>query len=126
MDRGLGTEVIVEDSQRVMRIDGQMRHQPEVVVSKEKFEEYRLGRRCLRCHGLQSREMPEVCETKDVTGGNWRCGFRIRDDQLRYLQQEDGGEQHYGPTPDDYDYEQEAWTPRKDSRIWVPNTRSKN
>jgi hypothetical protein len=116
IERGLGPNVIVDNSNRVRQIDGELRVDPQVVISREQFEEYRLGYRCLRCHGVQSKPMPEVCEVRDLTG-TWRCGYRIKDDQLRHLEQETD-EQWYGPSPDDYDYEQENWMPK--SGIYVP------
>jgi hypothetical protein len=119
IERGLGAETIIDNSNRVRVIDGEPRIEPEVVISREKFEEYREGRRCLRCHGVQDEPFPEVCKVRDLTG-SWRCGFRMKDDQLRYLENEFGGERWYGPSPDhDYDPELENW--KAATGIWLPD-----
>lgn len=118
IQRGLGTDTIIEGSNEIIRVEGELRQGVNVAMSPELFEEYRTGRRCLRCHGVQDEAMPEVCKSRDLTG-SWRCGFRIRDDQLRYLENEHKGEQRYGPSPDDdYDYERKTWA--KKTGIWLP------
>lgn len=120
--RGLGAETIVEGSNEVyVDPDGTPRQGVMIAGSPELIEEYRSGYRCLRCHGAQSEPFPEVCEVRDIRGGDWRCGFRIRDNQLRYLEAEFRGSHRYGPTPDhllEDEREREAWTKR--SGIWVP------
>lgn len=110
---------IVEPVEQVVRVNGRLAVAANIAMSPEQFQEYREGRRCLKCHGKQSEAMPAVCETRDLSG-SWRCGFRIRDDQLRFLEHEFRGEQQYGPTSDDLDVEREAWSPR--TGIWLPNT----
>lgn len=114
IERGLGSDVVVEDSNEVW--PGQRRG-VNIATSEEKLEEYRLGYRCLRCHGVQGEAFPEVCQVRDLTG-DWRCGYEIRKNQIRDFTNEHRGEHRFGPTPLDFDYEQENFTKR--TGIWVP------
>lgn len=119
IERGM-KDVIVENSNEIMVVDGERRVGVNVAVSKEIFEQYRQGLRCLRCQGVQDEPFPKVCNQHfKWAGGEWKCGFKIKDDQLRYLENEHQGEKHYGPSElDDIDFEREDWKPR--SGIWVP------
>lgn len=117
IDRGM-PDAVVEGSNEIMVVGGEPRQGTNVAISKDEFEQYRLGYRCRVCHGVQSVPFPEVCETKDVTGSGWRCGYRMRDMQLADLERHHRGERRYGPSEVDADYEQEAWRPR--SGIWLP------
>ncbi len=118
IDPGLGDETIIENHPSVWVVDGEPRSGVNVVVSEDRWHEFRSGYRCLRCYGVQDEAFPEVCKARDLTG-SWRCGFRMRDDQLRFLENETTT-QRYGPSPDDDDYERENFKPSGDSRIWLP------
>lgn len=122
-ERGFGPETIVENSNEVF-VDGKgvARSGVNIAGSKDLFEQYRSGYRCLRCHHVQEEAFPEVCEMRDTSpGGTWRCGFRIRDDQLRMLEVEYQGEHRYGPTPlseMEEQWEEDDWKPK--TGIWLP------
>lgn len=125
IDRGFPKGTIIENSNRVIRdtATGEQYVAAEVISDRETIEQYRQGYRCLQCHGVQSEPFPEVCEAKDVKGGTWECGYRMRADQAERFEREYGGEGYWGPTPlDVYDdeREREAWKPAGSSRIWVP------
>ena len=90
-----------------------------IAVQREDYEEWLSGYRCMKCQHIQSEPFPEVCEMRDRTG-DWQCGFRMRDDQKRYLA-EVYQEHRYGPTPlEEFEeqWEQDDWTPK--TQIWVP------
>lgn len=117
IDRGM-PDAVVEGSNEVMLVGGEFRQGTNVAISRDEFEQYRLGYRCRVCHGVQSEPFPEVCETRDTTGSGWRCGYRMRAMQLADLERHHRGERWYGPSPDDHDYEQEMWVPK--NGILVP------
>lgn len=122
LEPGLGEGVVVEQSNEVYVVDGEMRSGVNVAMSAESFEQYRSGYRCLRCHGVQDEAFPEVCKVRDLTG-TWKCGFKIREDQLRYLEAEHRGSQWYGPSPDDRDAwgdQDERENFQKRTGIWLP------
>lgn len=122
IERGLGADVVVEDSNEVWKdSEGTLRRGVNIATSAEKLEEYRQGYRCLRCHGVQDEPFPEVCKARDTKGGSWRCGYQMRSDQTRDFGNEHRGEFRFGPSPLDFDYEQEDWKPRGGSRIWLPH-----
>jgi hypothetical protein len=101
--------------------DGELRVAPEVISDRETIEQYRQGYRCLACHGVQDEPFPEVCKSRDVKGGTWACGYRMRDDQARRFEAEYGGEGYWGPTPLDVfeeEREREAWVPK--DGIYLP------
>lgn len=122
-ERGFPAETIFENSREVY-IDeqGVPRSGINIAGSAELVEQYRQGYRCLRCHHVQSVAFPEECEARDKTvGGTWKCGFRMRDDQIRFLEAEHQGEHRYGPTPlsaFDDEREREAWVPK--TGIYLP------
>lgn len=122
-ERGLGADTIVENSHEVF-VDGHgvARSGVNIAGSPELIEQYRQGYRCLVCHHVQTEAFPEVCEAADRSpGGTWRCGFRIRDEQVRRLELEHQGEHRYGPSPLDgheEQWERDDWTPK--TGIWVP------
>ena len=101
---------IVEQSNEVWAINGELHAGVNIALSPEQFEQYREGRRCLRCHALQEEPFPKECIEPF-------CSFRIRDDQLRYLENEHRGTHRYGPSDDEYDDEAEIWTPNGGIRV---------
>lgn len=118
IEKGLGPETIVEPGNQVFVVDGGPRQSANVVVSPERFEEYRTGYRCLRCHEVQDEPFPAVCRAHfRWADGEWRCGYEMRREQLAHLEAETT-EQRYGPSPDDFDYEQELWEPK--TGIYLP------
>lgn len=115
-------EVIFEDSNEVYVSGGQPRRGVNVVVGEDVVEQYRTGYRCLRCHGIQDEPFPEVCKARDLTG-TWRCGFEMRDNQIRFLENEHRGSEWYGPSPDlrdVWDDQDERENFQKRTGIWVP------
>lgn len=119
--KGLGEETILEPGNQVFVIDGEPRVSTNVVVSPERFEDYRQGYRCLRCHERQDEPFPKVCKAH-FRGADWewRCGYEMRANQARDFANE-ADEARYGPSPvDDHDYDRELWAPSGNSRIWVP------
>jgi hypothetical protein len=125
IDPGFPPGTIWENSNEVYRDGQELRVRAEVVTDTETVEQYRQGYRCLQCHGVQDEPFPEVCKSRDVKGGSWACGYRMRDEQAARFEREYGGEGYWGPTPYeafDDEREREAWTPK--SGIWVPGTSS--
>ena len=122
-ERGM-PEAIVENSREVFfDEEGVPRSGINLALPADRVEEYRQGYRCVKCHGVQSEAFPEVCEAADRSpGGTWKCGFRMRDDQVRILEAQHQGEQYYGPTPlEPYreQWEREDWV-KKEGRVWIP------
>jgi hypothetical protein len=88
----------------------------------ERLEEFRQGYRCVKCLGVQSVAFPVVCE--QVWRGEpslgipeTRCGYPIRDEQLRFIEQQYEGHEELWPARE-VDREREDWRPG--SGIWVP------
>ena len=104
---------IVEDAPERWVINGQPRRGVNIAVTDEQFEQYRQGYRCIRCHGVQPEPFPAECVEPF-------CKFRIKDDQIRFLESEFRGEHRYGPSPVEVDHEKEDWKPR--SGIWLPRS----
>lgn len=78
----------------------------------ERFEEYRQGYRCLKCHAAQETAFPEECV-------EWYCRFNMREHQTRLIELEFRGVKEPWPEPGlDEVREREAWRPRQG--IWVP------
>ena len=119
---GFPPGTIFENSNRVYRdSEGRLMVAAEVITDRDTVEQYRQGYRCLACHGIQDEPFPEVCKVKDVKGGSWACGYRMRGDQARRFEAEYGGEGYWGPTPlsvFDEEREREAWTPK--TQILLP------
>lgn len=85
-------------------------HAVQMDMPRERFEEYRQGYRCMRCHAAQESAFPERCL-------EWYCRFPIAEQQLRLIEFEHRGEKEPWPTAE-LDREQEDWTPR--NGVWVP------
>jgi hypothetical protein len=122
IERGFPAGTIIENSKRVIKDTSTGEHlvEPEVIGSEDLINQYQAGYRCLKCHGVQDEPFPEVCKVKDVRGGTWACGYRMRDRQATDFANS-RGEGYWGPTPlsvFDDERERERWTPR--SGIWVP------
>ena len=122
LDPGMGEETIIENSNAVYAVEGELRVGTNIVGSRDLINQYQQGYRCMQCHGVQDEPFPEVCKYRDRSvGGTWACGYRMRAEQAERFAKEFNGEQWYGPSPDDGgDYEREFWKPAGDSRIWVP------
>jgi hypothetical protein len=121
-ERGI-PDAIVENSNEVyIDEEGVPRSGVNLAVSAEVVEQYRQGYRCLKCQHVNSEPFPEVCEARDVSpGGRWRCGFRMREQQMQLFELQFQGEKYYGPTPlDPYreQWEREDWKPK--TGIWLP------
>lgn len=82
----------------------------QIDMTRERFEEYRQGYRCMKCHAAQESAFPERCL-------EWYCRFPIAEHQLGLIEFEHRGEKEPWPTAA-IDREQEDWQPR--SGIWVP------
>ncbi len=80
-------------------------------MPRERWEEYRQGYRCIKCHAAQQSAFPEECV-------EWYCRFRMREHQLEVIEFEHRGEMEPWPQPELDEREREAWTPR--NGIWVP------
>lgn len=117
VSRGL-PEAIVRTSRDLYVRDGEVvrgfdLHLPD----PERLEEFRQGYRCVKCLGVQGVAFPEVCE--QVWRGEpalgipeERCGYPIRDEQLRFLEAQYVGYEDLWPTRVDRDLERELWLPR--------------
>lgn len=86
-----------------------------------RLEEFRQGYRCIKCLGVQSVAFPEVCEqvwrgVPEMGIPESRCGYPIKDEQLRFLEREFIG--HEELWPNQVDREREDWRPS--TGIWVP------
>lgn len=94
-------------------------------MSPERFEEYRAGYRCMRCHAAQDEAFPEVCKERyrdvphpsDCRCGVCGCGFPMRAEQLRRIEHEHKGEETLWPDRSP-DWEYEEWHARRG--IWLP------
>lgn len=116
IDRSMGEGVIVENSDMLVTVDGELRVATNIVASEDTINQYREGYRCMECHAIQDEPFPKVCKARDVTvPDGWRCGYEMRADQAMRFQREFKGEQYYGPTPlsqFDDEREREAWKPK--------------
>ena len=124
IEPGFPAGTIIENSNRVVQntVDGSLTVEAEVIGSEDFVNQYQQGYRCLKCHGVQDEPFPEVCKARDVKGGGWACGYRMRDRQPTEFANT-RGEGYWGPTPlsvFDDEREREAWKPAGSSRIWVP------
>lgn len=94
--------------------------QVSLTLTPEQYEQYRTGHRCPKCHTFQDEAFPLVCKTVWKDTGE-RCGFRIRDDLEKWLNQEYRGEESLWPDRTDAigsEREREEWMAR--TGIWVP------
>lgn len=110
IEPGMG-KVIAEPAHEVWTVNGRRTWGTNLVVGPEIVEQFRQGWRCLRCYGPQEEAFPDECVEPF-------CNYKIKDDQLRHFASDFQGEKHYGPSPDEFDDEQEDWKPA--SGIWVP------
>lgn len=89
-------------------------------LTREAWEEVRVGRRCVMCEEPQIREaFPKQCSL---------CGFPMKDEQMKYFERLFIGEEHVGTTIDfraeldrmDAELEQENWEANPTTGIIVP------
>lgn len=122
IDPGMPKAVIQRTAEIVYMEDGP-REATKITMPPEYFEQYRQGYRCPACHAVQSVPFPEVCETVWKDTGD-RCGFKIKTELERWLNQEFRGEDPLWPGRDKQDEfyamedERDDWIPR--SGIWLP------
>jgi hypothetical protein len=109
--------MVVEMSPAVYRReDGAFVSGVNKIVSREVFDQYREGIRCIVCDFVQSSAFPEQCEneghavTAELGVVDWRCQNMMRRDQAAAVQREFEG---YWTAPEPaenlIDYEQEQW-----------------
>jgi hypothetical protein len=107
---GLPNVRVTTSAEVYMTSEGPM-HGIQIDMPRERFEEYRQGYRCMKCHAAQESAFPERCL-------EWYCRFPIAEHQLRLIEFEHRGEKETWSTGEDDDREREGWTPR--ASIWVP------
>lgn len=119
MHPGLAGATVRHSNEVFVESDGQKRVGVKITVSPDIFEQYRLGYRCLVCHGIQDEPFPVVCQQvyKDrphpepCMCGHCRCGFRMRAKQMERLTFEFRGEENLWPTREEDDDERRVWLP---------------
>lgn len=89
-------------------------------LTREAFEEVRVGRRCIMCEEPQLKgAFPKECSL---------CGFPMREEQIRYLEKLDQGEEWVGTSINfrdeidrmDAELEQENWQEHPTLGIVIP------
>ena len=115
IDPGLNGAVVRPGDEAHLTEEGWVRPM-KMTLSPEMFEQYRTGYRCPRCHSVQSTAFPEECETVWRDTGE-KCGFRIKDEILAWLDFEFRGEETLWPERAE-DEERKDWHER--NGIWLP------
>jgi hypothetical protein len=88
------------------------------VVTPEEDEQIRTGYRCANtCMQVFDEPFPDECPVCKLDPS--KAWFSPKKHQLEMYEKGRQPDHQYGPSPiDDYDYEQEAWTPK--TGIWLP------
>ena len=114
---GIKNAVIEDEPSWIVRFaDGRVFRDYDVSVSEDEFRRMYQGYMCARCYEPFTSPFPEVCTLKG-------CGFHVRAEQRKELDDRFGGEKWLGPSKAtlarlDNDIDK-AFTPKK-TGIWVP------
>lgn len=98
----------------------------DFTLSPEDFARLQAGYLCPSCWEQQPEPFPKKCKALDLGGGVRGCGFPIRKELTRWLEQNHAGDRWLGPTTsDEYELDllrdhRERKKYRKESQIWLP------
>lgn len=108
-------EIVGAEDYIVRFPDGRVMRDMEVALERDTYLQLRQGYMCANCYEPLDAPFPEVCSLPG-------CGFKVKDDQVRFLEERFGGERWIGPSKALIERLQTPpETPRpKNSTIWVP------
>lgn len=95
----------------VVAVDGNGRRHVVInwILTKDEFEQMRLGYMCVNCKEPFREAFPKTCNI---------CEFPVRERQLEFLERDHQGERRYGPTPLSEIYEIEDERAERETPGW--------